>query len=405
MKTKNNSSHQTKVKPTNRKLPVWPSFTGEEIEAVKNVLKTGKVNYWTGEEGRLFEKEYAEYVGTKYAVTLMNGTVALDAALYALGIGEGDDFIVTPRTFIASASAAVLRGARPIFADVDLNSQNITAASIEKVLTPKTRAIIAVHLAGWPCEIDLILKLAKKHRLYVIEDCAQAHGATYNGRQVGSFGDIACFSFCQDKIITTGGEGGLVTTNSLKLWSKIWSYKDHGKNYNAVYSKHHKPGFRWFHHSFGTNYRMTEIQAVIGRIQLRKLSEWIMKRNRNADILTECLSKFNAVRLTIPPDYIKHAYYKYYTFIRPEMLKKGWSRDKIIEAISAEGIPCFSGSCSEIYLEKAFANNELVPFDYLPNARELGETSLMLLVHPTITEDNMIKITKIIEHVMVKASA
>ena len=384
-------------------FPSWPYFAEDETSSVFQVLSSGKVNYWTGTEGRLFEEEYASYVDTKYAVALMNGSVALEAVLYALGIGHGDEVIVTPRTFIASASCAVMRGARPVFADVDYDSQNLTAETIEKVITEKTRAIIAVHLAGWPCEMDPIIELARRHNLMVIEDCAQAHGATYKGRQLGSFGDAAAFSFCQDKIITTGGEGGMVTTSSREIWRKIWSYKDHGKDYDAVYHQDHPPGFRWLHESIGTNWRMTEMQAAIGRLQLKKLPDWVAGRRRNAALLTEAFSRIAGLRVTVPPEHAKHAYYKYYVFVRPERLKADWDRDRIMNAITAEGVPCFSGSCSEVYLEKAFDGNGLRPAERLPVARELGETSLMFLVHPTLTEEHMQQTIAVVQKVMSEA--
>ena len=387
-------------------FPGWPFFARDEIAAVKRVLQSGKVNYWTGNEGRLFEKEFAASIGVKYAVAVMNGTVALEAALMALGIGKGDDVIVTPRSFIASASCAVMRGAKPVFADVDRESQNITAATIEKVITRRTRAIIAVHLAGWPCAMDEIMTLAKKHKLAVIEDCAQAVGAFYKGRQVGSFGDAAAFSFCQDKILTTGGEGGMVVTNKKEIWSKVWSYKDHGKSYDAVYKSDIKPGpsFRWLHESFGTNWRMMEVQSAIGRIQLQKLEGWIRKRRRNAEILTNAFLNIPALRVTVPPDNVVHSYYKYYVFLRPEMLKKGWDRERIITAINNLGIPCFTGSCSEMYREKAFAKDNLRPGKPLPVAKELGDTAIMFPVHPTLSVDDMRGMVKAAQKIIGTAS-
>ncbi|AGL03589.1 DegT/DnrJ/EryC1/StrS family aminotransferase [Desulfoscipio gibsoniae] len=377
----------------------WPYFATEEIAAASAVLKSGKVNYWTGQEGRLFESEFARFAGCKYAIALANGTVALELALYALGIGPGDEVIVTSRTFIASASCAVMRGAIPVMADVDPVSQNITAQTIAAALTPRTRAIIAVHLAGWPCDMDPILELAREKGLFVIEDCAQAHGAKYKGRPVGSMGDAAAFSFCQDKIMTTGGEGGMLTTSNKDIWKKAWSYKDHGKSYEAIYNRRHPPGFRWLHESFGTNWRLTEMQSAIGRVMLKKLPGWLEKRRNNAAILNKRLCGIPALRVTLPPQGFKHAYYKYYIFIRPEKIKDGWNRDRVMAALCAEGIPCFSGSCSEIYLEKAFAGQGLGPPARLKTARELGETSLMFLVHPTLTEADMEDVCLAVEKV------
>ena len=364
---------------------------------------SNKVNYWTGTEGREFEKEFAAQCGVKHAVALSNGTVALELALYALEIGPGDEVITTSRTFIASASCIVMRGAVPVIADVDRVSQNITADTIRDLITPKTKAIIAVHLAGWPCDMDPILELAREHGLKVIEDCAQCHGATYKGRGVGSLGDVAAFSFCQDKIMTTGGEGGMLITNDEAVWRKAWSFKDHGKNFDAVYNQVHPGGFRWLHDSFGTNFRLTEMQSAIGRIQLTRLTEWTRVRRAHAAILTEGFSTIEALRVTIPPEDIGHAYYKYYVFVRPERLKAGWDRDRVMNAVVAQGTPCFSGSCSEIYLEKAFDGAR--PASRLPVAKELGETSLMFLVHPTLSTDDLRDTFHAVERVMQLAMA
>ncbi len=381
----------------------WPSFSEEEIEAVAGVLRSGRVNYWTGEVGRHFEREFAAYTHCKHAVALSNGTVALELALQALGIGAGDEVVVPSRTFIASASCAVLRGATPVIADVDRESQNITAASVRAVLSSRTRAVIAVHLAGWPCDMDPILELAAEHGLKVIEDCAQAHGATYKGRPVGSMGDINAFSFCQDKIITTGGEGGMVTTNDSETWARAWAYKDHGKSYAAVYDREHIPGFRWLHESFGTNWRLTEMQSAIGLLQLHRLQTTLQTRRRLADILTTGFASIPGLRVSQPPPAIGHAYYKYYVFVRLERLRNGWTRDRIMEAVNAEGIPCQVGSCSEIYLEKAFSE-QLRPSARLNIARELGETSLMFLVHPTLADGDMHDTVEAMGKVMQSAS-
>ncbi|MFK3862212.1 DegT/DnrJ/EryC1/StrS family aminotransferase [Pseudoalteromonas rhizosphaerae] len=382
----------------------WPSFTTDEADAVSRVVLSNKVNYWTGTEGREFEKEFASWAGSEYAIALGNGTLALDIALKALNVGTGDEVITTPRTFLASASSIVTAGAAPVFADVDLNSQAITAASIKAVLTPKTKAVIVVHLAGMPAEMDEIMALSKEHGFYVIEDCAQAHGAKYKGRSVGSIGHVGAWSFCQDKIMTTGGEGGMVTTNSKELWSTMWSYKDHGKSFDAIYNREHPPGFRWLHESFGTNWRMTEMQAVLGRIQLTRMTEWTAKRQTYGAQLDQAATGFDCIRLVEVPEYIEHAEYKHYMFIKPEQLASGWDRDRIVNAIVERGVPCFQGSCSEVYLEKAFDNTPWRPETRLPNAVELGETSIMFLVHPTLTEDEIAKTTQVMKEVFGLAS-
>ena len=367
----------------------WPVFAEDEIEAVAAVLRSGRVNYWTGEQSQEFEREFAQFVGVKYAVALANGTAALELALHALGIGPGDEVVVPCKTFIASASCVVRLGATPVVADIDPESQNITATSVEKVLTPRTKAIIAVHLAGWPCEMDEILTLAKERGLFVVEDCAQCVGARYKGRPTGSMGDIGAFSFCQDKIITTGGEGGMLVTDSRKLWEKAWSYKDHGKSYAAVFEREHQPGFRWLHESFGTNWRITEMQSAIGRLQLKKLPQWLAVRRRNAGFLSQGLAAVPGLRLALPPAHSEHAYYKYYAFIRPEMLRPEWNMERILDALAAEGIPGGVGACSEIYLEKAFVNAGFGPKQRLPMARRLADSSLMFMLHPGLIEQDM----------------
>lgn len=389
----------------NTPFPAWPSFTEEEADAVKRVLLSNKVNYWTGQETREFEKEFAAWAGTRYAVALTNGTVALDVALVALGIGAGDEVVVTSRTFLASVSSIVNAGATPVFADIDRDSQNISPATIAAVITPRTKAIVAVHLAGWPCEMDGIMALALEHGLFVIEDCAQAHGATYHGKPVGSIGHIGAWSFCQDKIMTTGGEGGMVTTNDEALWKKMWSYKDHGKSWDAVYNRQHPPGFRWLHESFGTNWRMLEMQAVIGRIQLQRMPAWHATRLAYANSIWETARKLPALRAPVVPSHVMHAAYKTYVFVRPETLRTGWSRDRILQEINAAGVPAYSGSCSEVYLEKAFDGTSYRPQKPLPVARELGDTSLMFLVHPTLTEENIARTNDVLTQVLQEASA
>lgn len=378
----------------------WPYFGEDEIQAAVEVLHSGRVNYWTGNQCRQFEQEYAEFTGTQYAIALANGTVALEAALHGLGIGAGDEVIVPARTFIASASCAAVRGARPIVADVDPDSQTLTAETIRAVLSPRSKAIVAVHLAGWPCDMDQICELARSKGIYVIEDCAQAHGATYKGRPVGGLSDVGTFSFCQDKILTTAGEGGMLVTNNREVWRRAWEVKDHGKNFAKLEGRPSGPSFAWVHDSFGTNWRMTEVQAAIGRVALRKLPEWVEQRRGFAALLQQRLSNIPALRLTAPSEQFGHSYYKYYAFVRPEKLAREWSRERILDSIRAEGIPCYSGVCSEIYREEAFPI-EWRPEFRLPNAMALGETSLMFVVHPTLTardvEETAIAITKVME--------
>lgn len=381
----------------------WPSFSPEEVDAVAAVLRSNRVNYWTGDRGREFERRFAEWAGTKHAAALANGTLALDVALKALGIGPGDEVVTTPRTFMASASCIVTAGAAPVFADVDRDSQNITAETIAAVLTPRTKAIICVHLGGLPCDMDPIMDLAQRRGLKVIEDCAQAHGAHYKGRSVGSIGHVGAWSFCQDKIMTTGGEGGMVTTDDHDLWSAMWSYKDHGKSWEAVYERSHPPGPRLVHDSFGTNWRMLEMQAVLGLIQLERMPDWTRRRAEIAEALTRVCSEHDLLRIPATPVNLTHAWYRFYAFIQPEQLAPGWTRDRIIEAISATGVPCLHGSASEVYLERAFDGTGFQPIQRLPTAKELGETSICFLTHPTLTDEEVRRTCQVIDQVMTSA--
>jgi dTDP-4-amino-4,6-dideoxygalactose transaminase len=383
----------------------WPSFTDEEVDAVSSVMRSNKVNYWTGQECREFEKEFAQWSDAQHAIALSNGTLALDLALKVLGVGPGDEVVVTPRSFMASASCVVTAGAKPVFADVCRDTQNITAETIAAVLTLQTKAIICVHLAGWPCDMDAIMALANARNIKVIEDCAQAHGARYKGVSVGSFGHINAWSFCQDKIMTTGGEGGIVTTNDPELWSSAWSYKDHGKSFDAVYNRQHPPGFRWLHESFGTNWRMLEVQGVIGRIQVKRMKQWQEARKHNSLAILDAAKQCPALRIPSVPADIEHAWYRCYMFVKPEMLKSDWSRDRIVQEISSRGVPCFQGSCSEMYLEKAFQDMHLQPPQRLPVAMELGSTSIAFLVHPTLLQEQIDKTCAVLKEVMSLATA
>ena len=392
----------------------WPSFTQHEADTVRDIVLSNKVNYWTGTECREFEKEFAEYTDCSHAIALSNGTVALDLAFHGLGVQPGDEIIVTSRTFLASVSSIVNAGASPVFIDVSPDTQNITPGNISKAITSKTKAIVCVHLAGWPCEMDEIMTIAAQHDIFVVEDCAQAHGAKYKGQPVGSIGHVGCWSFCQDKIMTTGGEGGMVTTNDEALWKKMWAFKDHGKSYDAIYHKEHLPGFRWLHESFGTNWRMTEMQGAIGRIQLTRMADWTAKRNNNQNAIWNTAKKLNGLRVpqfkcaSCPgcdeSNKCIHAAYKSYVFVEPDKLNEDWNRDRIIDAIVEKGVPCFSGSCSEVYLEKAFDNTNFRPKERLSVAKELGETSLMFLVHPTLTQDEIDLTCNVLKEVMYLAA-
>lgn len=390
----------------------WPVFSDDEIQAVVNVLKSGNVNQWTGTEVQAFEKEFAGYVGTRYAVALANGSLALDMALAALDIGKGDEVIVTPRSFVASAACVALRGATPVFVDVDPVSQNIHMSTIAAGVTSKTRAVIAVNLAGWPCDLEQIRIFCRDKGLYLIEDCAQAHGAKLNGKMAGSFGDCAVFSFCQDKIMTTGGEGGMLVTDNADIWKKVWSMKDHGKDYSKTFCQDHDPGFRWLVNRFGTNGRMTEMQAAIGRVMLEKLDGWVAKRRSYADRLTQGFKHTPGLRLTVPGPDVYHAYYKYYLFVNPDELQQGWDRDMLVDRFNRAGVPCHTGICPEIYREQAFrqvphrlegAVQNSKDEAYLPVARQLGASSIMFMVHPTLSLKCMDHVIEQVNRILAQA--
>ena len=373
------------------KLSPWPFYDDEQISSVTKILKSGRVNYWTGDQGKSFEKEFSEKFNAKHSVALANGSLALSCAYLALDLKKGDEIITTPRTFIATSSSAVLLGLKPVFVDVDKNSGNIAFDKIEPAINKKTKAIVVVHLAGWPAEMEKICELAKKYGLHIIEDCSQAHGSKINEKNVGTFGDIATWSFCQDKIITTGGEGGMLSTNNFKFFDKVWSFKDHGKSHEKINSKSKisSYSFKWLHDNFGSNFRLTEMQSAIGRSQLKRLDNWISLRNRNAEILTSYISELNQIRVPAPPENVVHSYYKYYCYVDENFFLTDWNRERVIKELNINGFPAYSGSCSEIYLEKCFKDIGLSPENNLIIASELGRTSIMFLVHPTLSIEQM----------------
>jgi dTDP-4-amino-4,6-dideoxygalactose transaminase len=360
----------------------WPFYAEDEVQAVVDVLKSGRVNQWTGDTVTRFQNACTDRFGGEHGIALTNGSVALELPLLAFGIGPGDEVVVTPRSFVASASCVRLVGATPVFADVDPITGNLTAETIGKVLTSRTKAIIPVHLAGWPCDMPAIMDLAQAQGLRVIEDCAQAHGAEIDGRSVGSFGDAAAFSFCQDKIISTAGEGGFTSFKDEEEWVRAWSFKDHGKSWAKVNMPSTGTGFRWLHDSVGTNWRLTGPQAAIGLKQLEKLDEWRAARTRHAKIWSEALGQVAGIEVPWPEPRFRHAFYKLYALLNVDNPQP--QRDEIIRRAGQAGLRVFSGSCSEVYLERAFSD---LPRPDLPNARLLGQRSLMVEVHPTLCSD------------------
>ncbi len=372
------------------KFMQWPYYTKKESNIASTVIRSNKVNYWTGDKGKTFESDFSIYTGSKYCLTIANGTLALESALIALSIKRNDEVIVTPRSYIASASCIFRVGAKPVFVDVEKSTGNIDPNEIEKKINNKTRAIICVHLAGLPCNIERINKIVKKHKLFLIEDCSQAHGALYKGKSVGTFGDIGTWSFCQDKIISTGGEGGMITTNDKKVFEKVFTFRDHGKSYSELLKTNKKNQYRWIHDNYGSNLRMTEVQSALGSYQIKKLKKWRSIRERNAYLIREVFREFpDLIRVDDVPSHVKHAWYRCYVYVNDKSIKGGWNREKILKALNKLGVPCFVGACPELYLEKNFIHFSKNKIKRLPNARELGETSLAFLTHPTLTKPKM----------------
>lgn len=385
-------------------FPPWPAFDDADAAAAARVLLSGHVNYWTGSEGRSFEEEFAAVAGATYGVAVSNGTVAIEIALRALGVGTGDEVIVPAATFIATASAVAMVGARPVVVDVDVDTQALTAETVRPALTERTAAVVVVHVGGFPADLAPLAALLDERGIPLVEDCAQAHGAAREGRPVGSTGAVAAWSFCQDKIMTTGGEGGAITTSDEHLWRRCWELKDHGKNHTEVHTPPAQPGFRWLHDSFGTNARMTEMQAAVGRVQLGRLPGYVERRRDNAARLRDGLGDLPLLRLPSVPETVHHSYYRFYAHIREEHLRPGWNRDRVVAAIAAEGVPCLSGGCTEIYRERAFDLHSR-PAERLPVASWLGEHSLVLLTHPTAGPSDIEDVVRAVRKVAAEVTA
>lgn len=372
---------------------IWPFYDEETVKIVSDVLASGKVNYWTGSRGKEFERKFADFAQCKYGIAVANGTVSLELALEGIGIKPGDEVIVPSRSFFATASVVALRGAIPVFADVDLVNQNVTPETLKPHISKKTKAIIVVHLAGWPCDMNGIMALANQHNLYVIEDCAQAHGAQYQGKSVGSFGHVSSFSFCQDKIMSTGGEGGMVVTNDKTLYQHMWSHKDHGKNQSKCLNAKADTHFKWVHDAIGTNYRMTEMQAAIELRQLDLLPGWLSDRRSAAKTYTEAFRHIEGLRVSEPTDDSLHAYYKYYVFLDPEYYENpAQAKFHLLEKAKKGGVPLFYGSCPEIYKEGGFKHTNIHNQDRNKNAEALGDLSLMLNVDPSVNGGDQEKV-------------
>ena len=362
--------------PVNKeKFPMWPSFSEKSIEKVSEPLKTGKVNYWTGKIGVEFEKAWAKWNGAKYAVTTTNGTSALHTAVAGLGIGPGDEVICPSYSFIASSFCVLQAGALPIFADVD-DSHTLDARDIEDKITERTKAIVVVHLYGVVADMDPILEIAKKHNLYVIEDCAQCFGGIYKGKKVGTVGDVGCFSFCQSKHFTTGGEGGAVITDNEELWWNCQSFRDHGYDVQErMRLLELEAKLYYVHKRVGFNYRMTEMQSLIGLCELERLDSWnLPQRRKNGRFLADAL-KGHPLVLSVPLDTPEreNAYWWAPFILDSARLKVPVKQ--FVSAVEAEGVPVYGVQWPEMYKEEAYIQKNgfgrlKYPFND-PNARKI----------------------------------
>lgn len=381
----------------------WPRYEPDEVAAVIEVLRSGRVNALVhGEQNRAFESEFSDFVGMPHAIAVANGTVSLEIALRALGVGTGDEVIIPARSFFATASAVVAAGAEPVFADVEIHSQNIDPVSVRRMVSERTKAVICVHLAGRPCDMESLADICKSRGLFLIEDCAQAHGGRYKGQSVGSFGDASSFSFCTDKIMSTGGEGGMVLFKSDVAWANGWAIKDHGKAAPELRPQSTSlPGeFRYLHQSFGSNFRMTEMQAAIGRNQLHKLPFWTERRRLNAETLASALKGLPGIVLDWHEDHVQHAWYKFYVLIDETSLPARLTRSVVIGKLLKLGIQCGSGSCPDMSREAAFAGRSVRRDGNLPNANWLGARSLMFPVDHLLDESDMLKISEALKMVL-----
>lgn len=382
----------------------WPNFSDDLISKVVKVIKSGKINYTSGLYGKKFEKNFSKFIGNKYSIAICNGTAALEVAIKSLKLPNNSEIIVPARSFFSSASSIVNTGNLPVFADVDSLTQNISLEDIKRKINKNTKAIICVHLAGLPCDMQNITNIAKKNNIKIIEDCSQAHGASINNKHVGSFGDVATWSFCNDKIISTLGEGGMISTNNKKIYNYCQTYINHG---SVLLKKNSSEKFIYNKHFFGTNLRITEIQSIAGIEQLKKLKQIQKKREKmSLDYLNIFLKYPKYISCYFPPKHIKSAWYRFYFFIKNNTSNQKQIRFQIIKNLKKDNIKCFTGACPEIYLEKSFKKLKNIKFERMKNCKLLGSTSLALEVNHTLNDfhhqDNLIKIKRNIKKIFKK---
>ena len=412
-------------KAVSNKLIGWPQFDENAIHAVESVLRSGKVNYWTGRKGMEFEQRYAEWQGSQYAISTTNGTAALHVALNSLGIGPGDEVIVPSYTFIATSFSVVQAGAVPRFADVNLEDHCISVESAEKLVNERTKAIIPVHLYGNVCDMDAIRAFARKHNLFVIEDNAQAFGGEYKGKKTGTLGDISACSFCQNKTFTTGGEGGMVTTDNEELAWKARSFRDHGYDVkDRLNLLEMEQKLSYIHNMVGFNYRMTEMQSAIGVAELDRMDTWNMpNRRRNANILISRLKQLPQIKY-FPVDTAERRNGWYVMAFSLDVDQMKCDITEFVKAVAAEGAPVWKVFWPQCHTERAYTDhvafgNSGFPFDSreyanpasvdyskveVPNALWHETHTFTCFGFPTFTESDMAQIADAIEKV-VKAFA
>jgi perosamine synthetase len=359
-------------------FPRWPLLGPEDIAAVAEVLDSGKLTQLSGRSVGDFERAFAKWHGAEHCVATSSGTTAIHAALIALGVAPGDEVIVPAHTFIASATPVLHQGATPVFADVDERTFCISPDSVRERITERTRAIIAVHLNGHPADLDALLEIARPRGIAIIEDAAQAHGATYKGRKAGTIGEAGCFSFWEDKIITTGGEGGAILTADASLAERMRRIRHHGEGPIE--------GARAYYHlELGYNYRMTAMQAATGLVQLRKLEEYLIARRRNATHLSERLGEIPQVEPPFIADYAVHSYYKYVCRLRRD---SGIDIARFVSAVAAEGLPISRRYPTPLPQQPVFRNAGLADAA-CPVADRLSSELFTMLVHPTASVADM----------------
>ncbi len=393
-------------KVCNEAFPMWPSFSEESIAKVVEPLKSGQVNYWTGSVGTKFEEEWAKWIGAKYAISTSNGTSALHTAVASLGIGPGDEIICPSYSFIASSFCILQAGALPVFADVN-DDHTIDPNDIESNITEKTKAIIVVHLYGIIADMDPIMAIARKHNLKVIEDCAQCFGGVYKGKKAGTVGDVGCFSFCQSKHFTTGGEGGMVITDDEDLAWECRSFRDHGYDVKQRLNLLEMEGkLMYIHKRVGFNYRMTEMQSQIGLCELARFDSWNLKnRLRNGKMLIEGL-KDNPAVLKTPYDSEERQNAFWWAPFVLDIDKLNCTTKEFIKAVEAEGVPVYGVLWPEMYKEKAYVEQNgfgslQYPFKD-PNANQIdytqvdckkaqwvGERTMSFFTHPVYEEKHI----------------